>query len=162
MITLGLDPHPDSHTVAALDKNSAAIRSITVPNTPDGLSQLYRFALPFRERRWAVESASNRFILPFVPKLLGQGEVVHHIPPNLTGQYRARLSRKKNDVVDAQNAARALQANPELPLFRPANANGSFKISPERSGVCPSNAKPTRWPCKHSTQVPLLALHWRR
>ena len=97
MITLGLDPHPDSHTVAALDENGAAIRSITVPNTLDGLSQLYRFALPFHERRWAVEGASNRFILPFVYELLGQGEVVHHIPPNLTSQYRARLSRKKSE-----------------------------------------------------------------
>lgn len=41
MLTIGLDPHPDSHTVAALDENGFAIRSITVSNTPDGLSQLY-------------------------------------------------------------------------------------------------------------------------
>ena len=57
--------------------------------------------------------------MPFVNELLARGEVVHHIPPNLTSQYRARLSRKKNDVVDAQNAARALMANPSLPTFCP-------------------------------------------
>ena len=105
MITIGLDPHPDSHTVAALDENGVAIRSIKVPNTPDGFLQLYRFALPFHERRWAVEGASNRFILPFVYELLGQGEAVHHIPPNLTSQYRARLSRKTcHDALFSQSS----------------------------------------------------------
>ena len=36
MITLGLDPHPGSHTVAALDKNGASLAHLAVPNTPDG------------------------------------------------------------------------------------------------------------------------------
>lgn len=119
MITIGLDPHPDSHTVAALDEHGSTLAFLTVSNSAEGLAQLHCFALPFSERRWAIEGAANRYILPFVNELLGQGEVVHHIPPNLTSQYRARLSRKKNDVVDAQNAARALMANPELPTFEP-------------------------------------------
>ena len=119
MITIGLDPHPDSHTVAALDENGSTLASLTIANNAEGLVQLHRFALPFSERRWAIEGAANRFILCFVNELPEQGEVVHHIPPNLTSQYRARLSRKKNDVVDAQNAARALMANPSLPTFCP-------------------------------------------
>ncbi|MFB9994720.1 hypothetical protein ACFFLM_22440 [Deinococcus oregonensis] len=40
-----------------------------------------------------------------------------HIPATLTSQYRARKGRKKNDIVDAQNAAQALIANPDLPKF---------------------------------------------
>jgi hypothetical protein len=32
MITLGVDPHPGSHTVAALDPNGATLASITVSN----------------------------------------------------------------------------------------------------------------------------------
>ena len=39
MITLSLDPHPGSHTVVALDFNGASLANITVPNTPEGLSQ---------------------------------------------------------------------------------------------------------------------------
>jgi transposase len=62
-----------------------------------------------------------------VNELLEQGEVVHHIPPNLTSQYRARLSRKKNDVVDASNAARALLANPDLPVFEPERYQREFQ-----------------------------------
>jgi transposase len=119
MITIGLDPHPDSHTVAALDENGSTLASLTVSNDAEGLTRLHRFALSFPERSWAVEGAANRYILPFVSALLEQGEMVHHIPPNLTSQYRARLSRRKNDVVDAQNAARALLANPGLPTFQP-------------------------------------------
>lgn len=119
MITIGLDPHPDSHTVAALDENGTTIASLTVSNDAEGMALLHRFALPFPKCRWAVEGAANRYILPFVSELLERGEVVHHIPPNLTSQYRSRVSQKKNDVVDAQNAARALQANPGLPTFQP-------------------------------------------
>lgn len=127
MITFGLDPHPDSHTVAALDENGRPLASLTVSNDTEGLVRLHRFALPFPEHRWAVEGASNRYILPFVYGLLERGEIVHHIPPNLTSQYRARLSRKKNDVVDAQNAARVLLANPLLPVFRPSQYQQQFQ-----------------------------------
>jgi transposase len=127
MVTIGLDPHPDSHTVVALDDNGMTLASLTVVNDAEGLALLHQFTLPFPERRWAVEGAANRFILPFVSELLKQGETVHHIPPNLTSQYRARLSRKKNDVVDASNAARALLANPELPAFRPSEGQREFQ-----------------------------------
>jgi transposase len=40
------------------------------------------------------------------------------ICPNLTSQYRSRRGRKKNDIVDAINVARALLANPELPVLQ--------------------------------------------
>jgi len=116
-ITLGLDPHPASHTVAALDVNGTPLASLTVQNTPEGLAQLHVFAAPFPERRWAVEGAANRFVSAFVGQLLERGEAVVNIPPNLASQYRARRGCKKNDVVDAQNAARALLANPGLPAF---------------------------------------------
>jgi transposase len=127
MITIGLDPHPDSHTVAALDENGTTLKSLTVSNDTKGLAQLHQFAGSFPRCRWAIEGAANRFILPFVSELLERGEAVHHIPPNLTSQYRARLSRKKNDVVDASNAARALLANPKLPVFRPSQYQREFQ-----------------------------------
>jgi len=114
MITLGLDPHPGSHTVVALDPNGASLATLTVLNTPEGLSQLHQFAIPFSTRRWAIEGAGNHFVAIFVGQLLDQGEMVYSIPPSLTSQYRARRGRKKNDVVDAENVGRALLANPQL------------------------------------------------
>ena len=120
IITLGLDPHPASHTIAALDANGASLASLTVPNTAAGLAQLHQFALSFPAHRWAIEGAGNHFIAPFVNQLLEKGEGVYSIPPSLTSQYRARRGRKKNDVVDAENVARALLANPQLaPLHSP-------------------------------------------
>jgi transposase len=118
MITLGLDPHPGSHTVVALDLNGCLLASLTVLNTSAGLGQLQLFATQFELRRWAIEGAGNHFIAGFVKELLARGEAVYPICPNLTSQYRSRRGRKKNDVVDATNVARALLANPQLPVLQ--------------------------------------------
>jgi transposase len=122
MITLGLDPHPASHTAVALDHNGSSLGSITVPNTEAGLEELHRFALQYPVRRWAIEGAGNHFIERFVTQLLANGEVVYPIAPSLTSQYRSRRGKKKNDHVDAANVARALLANPHLPTLRPADS----------------------------------------
>jgi transposase len=118
MITLGLDPHPGSHTVVALDGNGRLLANLTVPNTEAGLEQLHLFAKQFGARRWAIEGAGNHFIATFVTELLAHEETVYSISPSLTSQYRSRRGRKKNDVVDAANVARALLANPQLPALR--------------------------------------------
>ena len=47
MITLGLDPHPGTHTVVALDENGASLGHLAVPNTPEGLTQLHEFGARF-------------------------------------------------------------------------------------------------------------------
>lgn len=66
----------------------------------------------------AIEGAGNHFIALFVSQLLEKGEIVYSIPPSLTSQYRARRGRKKNDVIDARNVARALLANSQLAPLR--------------------------------------------
>jgi transposase len=118
MITLGMDPHPGSHTVAALDSNGSLLGSIKVPNTSAGLEQLHQFASQFASRRWAIEGAGNRFVAQFVNELLAQGETIYSVAPSLTSQYRCRRGTKKNDQVDAANVARALLANPQLPSLQ--------------------------------------------
>jgi hypothetical protein len=76
MIILGLDPHPGSHTVVALDSNGRLLANLTVPNTEAGLEQLHLFAKQFGARRWAIEGAGNHFIATFVNELLAQGVCV--------------------------------------------------------------------------------------
>ena len=66
MITLGLDPHPGSHTVVALDSNGACLGHLKVLNNAAGLGQLHEFAATFSPRQWAVEGAGNRFIATFI------------------------------------------------------------------------------------------------
>ncbi len=118
MITLGLDPHPDSHTVAALDENGSMLASMTVPNTYDGLAQLHRFALQVSERRWAIEGAANRFILCFVNELLEQGEVPDVITDELL-EFPERL-REQAQLVRRllQDAGRPLSARYLTARFR--------------------------------------------
>ncbi len=82
MVTIGLDPHPDSHTVAALEDNGTTLAFLTVTNDAEGLMLLHRFALPFPERRWAVEGAANRYILPFVSELLEPDSAWSSMCPN--------------------------------------------------------------------------------
>ena len=118
MITLGLDPHPGSHTVVALDESGVSLGHLTVANTEEGLTRLHEFSVQFAARRWAVEGAGNHFISIFVGQLLSRGESVFSISPSLTSQYRARRGRKKNDIIDAGNVARALLANPQLPELK--------------------------------------------
>jgi hypothetical protein len=42
MITLGLDPHPASHTVVALDESGVSLGHLTVPNTAEGTHAIVR------------------------------------------------------------------------------------------------------------------------
>jgi hypothetical protein len=77
MVIIGLDPYPDSHTVAALDESGTTLASLTVLNDAEGLARLHQSARSFPEHRWAVEGAANRYILPFVCELLERGAEVH-------------------------------------------------------------------------------------
>ena len=95
MITLGMDPHPGSHTVAALNSNGSLLCSIKVLNTSAGLDQLHQFGSQFASRRWAIEGAGNRFVAQFVNELLAKGETIYAIAPSLTSQYRCRRGTKK-------------------------------------------------------------------
>jgi hypothetical protein len=49
MITIGLDPHSDSHTVAGLGQNGTTLAVLTVANDAEGLALLHRCALTFRD-----------------------------------------------------------------------------------------------------------------
>ena len=59
----------------------ATLASIRAPNTPEGLSQLHPFAVPFASRRWAIEGAGHHFIAVLVGQLLERSE-------GLTGKTR--------------------------------------------------------------------------
>ncbi len=127
VVTIGVDPHPGSHTAAALDPVGTQLASTCVANGADAGARLLEWGLQFPHRRWAVEGAGNRFVHAVVLELLAAGEEVHSVPPSLTSQYRNRRGRKKDDVIDAANAARALQANPALPCYQPGEQEVHLK-----------------------------------
>jgi transposase len=118
-VVIGLDPHPGSHTAAALDQQGRSLAHLTINNTPAGEMRLLAWAAQFPKHRWAIEGVGNRFVSKLATTLLAQGESGANIPPALTAQYRSRRGRRKTNLVDAENAARALMANPELSTYRP-------------------------------------------
>lgn len=127
VVTIGVDPHPGSHTATALAKNGRELGTVSVENREDAGRRLLLWAGHFGLRRWAIEGAGNRFVQPVVLELIAAGEQVYSIPPSLTSQYRSRRGVKKDDVIDAANAARALQANAELPRYEPAEHEAHLK-----------------------------------
>ncbi|UQN07237.1 IS110 family transposase [Deinococcus sp. QL22] len=115
MIILGLDPHPTTHTAVALDSRGLGLDSLSVQNDAEGLNQLCAWSARFELHCWAIEGAGNRYVAPLLALLFANDQSVSHIHPSLTRQYRARRGKKKNDLVDAENVARVLLANPQLP-----------------------------------------------
>ena len=116
-VTIGVDPHPGSHTATAVSHLGEVLGSITVDNSDQGCQQL---------RRW-VKQHGNRFVAPLVSELLDDGEQVYGIPPSMTAQYRSRRGRKKDDKVDAENAAKALLANPGISHYLPTKYEQRLK-----------------------------------
>jgi transposase len=119
MIILGVDPHPSTHTAVALDSRGVVLDALTVQNDAYGLNHLCTWSARFEQPCWAIEGAGNRYVAPLLALLLAQEAPVVHIHPSLTSVYRARRGKKKNDLVDAENVARVLLANPHLPPYRP-------------------------------------------
>lgn len=126
-VTIGVDPHPGSHTATAVSQFGEVLGSITVGNNAAGLKELRKWSYRHRYRCWAIEGAGNRFVAPLVAKLLSDGERVFSIPPSMTAQYRSRRGRKKDDEVDAENAAKALLANPDITPYLPTGYEQRLK-----------------------------------
>lgn len=126
-VTIGVDPHPGSHTATAVSHLGEVLGSITVVNDTRGCQRLREWSEQHRYRCWAIEGAGNRFVAPLVAELLNDGEQVYAIPPSMTAQYRSRRGRKKDDEVDAENAAKALLANPGISHYLPTKYEQRLK-----------------------------------
>ena len=126
-VTIGVDPHPGSHTAAAVSHLGEVLGSITVGSDAQGCQRLREWSEQYPSRCWAIEGAGNRFVAPLVANLLNDGEQVYAIPPSMTAQYRSRRGRKKDDEVDAENAAKALLANPGITDYLPTRYEQRLK-----------------------------------
>jgi transposase len=108
MVTIGVDPHKQTHTAAAVDELGSEVEHRTVPATLAGNGQLLEWARGLdSERVWAVEDVRNvsgsleRF-------LIDRGETVVRLAPQLmAGARRGVRTRGKSDPIDATAIARA-------------------------------------------------------
>ncbi|MGO9822567.1 MAG: IS110 family transposase [Solirubrobacteraceae bacterium] len=108
MVTIGVDPHKQTHTAAAVNPLGVEVGHRTAPARPAGNGQLLEWArMLASERVWAVEDVRNvsgsleRF-------LIDRGERIVRLAPQLmAGGRRGVRTRGKSDPIDALAIARA-------------------------------------------------------
>lgn len=117
MVIIGVDPHPGSHTAAALEETGKVLGHLTITNSDTGLSEFEQWLKNYDIKQVAVEGANNPFARSLSERLLKAGHALVNVSPSLTSQYRSKRGRKKSDEVDAENIARVALANSELVAF---------------------------------------------
>jgi transposase len=110
----GIDPHPQHHTVAALDAQGQVQGVEQFPNSPAGLEACLAWLEDLGEVQLAVEGPTQTFFALWLTRFLAEGLVVVPIP---TQQVRERRGRRKTDPQDAVLIARVLQAEPDRPAL---------------------------------------------
>ena len=120
MIVIGVDPHKQTHTGAAVDAGVGELRGErTVKARAAGHEQLLAWARSLDEERlWALEDCRHVSI-GLERFLLASGERVLRVPAKLmAGARRSARQRGKSDAIDALAVARAALREPGLPVAR--------------------------------------------
>jgi transposase len=131
MVTIGVDPHKDTHSAVAVDAFGREMAERTRTAVRDGFGELLAWARGLdRERRWVIEDCRH-VSGPFERFLLDHGEIVIRLPPHLMAAARRGVrERGKSDPIDALAVARAaLQEGLEkLPTARLAEAELELRL----------------------------------
>lgn len=112
-VVVGVDPHVDSLSAAALDPTGAVIWDMTVANTDSGFDELTA-AVNGRRLVWAIEGTGT-FGRALSDRLIASGGEVREVPTRLTGRFRSRGGFSKTDRGDAAAIGRAALSEP-LPV----------------------------------------------
>jgi transposase len=130
VIVIGVDPHKQSHTGAAVERATGELRGErTVRARQAGQEQLLAWARGLGdERLWALEDC--RHVSGSLERfLLARGERVVRVPPRLMGEARrASRERGKSDAVDAVAVARAALRERDLPAAQLAGREREIRL----------------------------------
>ena len=115
MVLIGVDPHKASHTAVVVDGAEQQLGVVQVRADRRQLERLLRWAQPFPERTWAIESAGGLGYL-LAQQLVAADEHVLDVPPTLSARVRLLGSGRssKNDPNDALSTAIAALRHPGL------------------------------------------------
>lgn len=106
-ITVGVDTHSDTHTAAVKDQLGRTLASTQVPTSPAGYRQLLEWAGSFGEvEAWGVEGTGS-YGAGLYRFLRDAGQVVTEV---IRPDRKARRHGGKSDPIDAEAAARSVQA----------------------------------------------------
>jgi transposase len=108
MVTIGVDPHKQTHTGVAVDPLGVQTAQRTVAARRDGFGALLEWARTIDgERVWVIEDV--RHVSGSLERfLIDRGETVVRLPPRLMANARQAVrERGKSDPIDALAIARA-------------------------------------------------------
>lgn len=118
-ITVGVDTHKDTHTAAVKNSLGRTVGRIEVPATPAGYRELLAWAGSFGEvEEWGIEGTGS-YGAGLCRLLQRQGQVVAEV---IRPDRKARRHNAKSDPIDAEAAARAVQAGEAT--TRPKSGDG--------------------------------------
>ncbi len=108
MVTIGVDPHKQTHTAVAVNQIGVEVAQLTAPARPAGNGQLLEWARSLDSARvWVIEDVRN--VSGSLERLLiDRGETVVRLAPQLmAGARQGARTRGKSDLIAAMAIARA-------------------------------------------------------
>jgi transposase len=111
-VAIGIDTHRDVHVAVAVDRLGRRLGALEFAVDERGFAELVRFARALGEPAFAIEGTGS-YGASLARALLADGFVVFECE-----RPRRRRPATKNDLVDAEQAARRLLSGEPLPLPR--------------------------------------------
>ncbi len=133
-VVIGIDPHKQTHQAVAVDDREDELSRLEVRATKTQVDRLVRWAAPFEERTWAIESAGGLGYL-LAQQLVAAGEHVVDVPATLASRVRLLGSGRsnKNDANDARSVAIAALRSPSLTTVARADHRVVLRILAKRN-----------------------------
>lgn len=133
-VVIGIDPHKKTHQAVALDAKEVELARLEVRATKTQVDRLVRWASPFEDRTWAIESAGGLGYL-LAQQLVDAGEHVVDVPAALASRVRllGTGQSNKNDPNDARSVAIAALRSPGLATVGTANHRDVLRLLAKRN-----------------------------
>jgi hypothetical protein len=107
MVTIGVDPHKQTHTAAAVDPLGVELEHRTAPARPTGNGQLLERARALdSERVWVIEDVRNVSVT-LERFLIDRGETVVRLAAQLMAGARPRHARAASQIRSTRSRSRA-------------------------------------------------------
>jgi transposase len=129
-VAIGVDTHARSHAAVALDRLGRVLGSLEITVDERGFAQLARFARSFGQAAFVIEGTGS-YGASLARALLADGFAVYECE-----RPERRRRRDKNDLIDAEAAARRLLTGKRLPLPRGGGEREQLRLllAERRSG----------------------------
>jgi hypothetical protein len=153
MVTIGVDPHKDTHSAVAVDVFGRQIADRTAPAVRDGLGDMLAWGRGLGDQRtWVIEDCRH-VSGPFERFLLDHGETVVRLPPHLMACARRGVREARQVRSDRRPRGRASRS--------PGRTREAADRTPGRAGTRTAAielASPApRSPTHRADQRPALA-----